>query len=184
MKTILCLLIMSASLRAETKVLLFSGSTREGSYNQKLIMQAEKMARAQGAQTTLISLKDFEMPFYNGDLEEKTGMPENAKRLGQLMAEHDVIVIATPEYNGSIPGLLKNAIDWMSRDAKRAMFKGKKFSLMSAAGSAYGGKNAMKHLADILGQLGGVVEIKASVPRAYEAFNEKGELKDISLLAK
>jgi chromate reductase len=93
------------------KFLIFAGSARKASTNKQLAALAAGTAKAAGADVTLIDLKDFEMPLYDGDLEAGAGLPDNAKRLKQLFVEHEGIFIASPEYNSSISPLLKNALD-------------------------------------------------------------------------
>jgi len=83
--------------------------------NKKLAQLAAKMAKKDGIEKTFIDLKDYEMPLYNGNLEDKNGLPENAIKIKQLFIESDGIFIASPEYNGSFSALLKNTLDWISR---------------------------------------------------------------------
>lgn len=168
-------------LTAEIKVLAFAGSTREGSYNKQLVAEAANIARGLGATVTLIDLKDFSMPIYDADLEKKDGMPNYAKRFRRLMIESNAIIIATPEYNGSIPSLLKNALDWASRtedgQGSREAFKGKKFAIMSASPGGGGGVRALIHLRSIIDAIGGdVVSKQLAVSSVQDAFNEKGNL--------
>src|SRR5689334_4690376 len=94
---------------AELKVLAFAGSTRADSYNKKLVREAAEKAREMGALVTVIDLKDYPMPLYDADLESKNGMPENVKKLRQIMMAHDAMIIASPEYNASMSAVLKNA---------------------------------------------------------------------------
>ncbi|MFI5333782.1 MAG: NADPH-dependent FMN reductase, partial [Chlamydiales bacterium] len=180
--------ILIAPLCAEVKVLALAGSSREGSYNKLLVKEAGELARQLGAQVTLIDLKDFPMPFYDADLEEKEGMPSNAKRLKQLMVNSDVIMIASPEYNATVSAILKNSLDWASRsenEASRSAFKGKKFALMSASPSKKGGARGLVDLQAIIEDVGGeVVKLKTMVPVAYEAFDAQGKLKDQNLRKK
>lgn len=169
------------SLSAETKVLALAGSTRDDSLNKKLMFEAAQAARQLGGKVTVIDLSDYPMPFYDADLEAREGMPFNAKRFRRYLMESDAIIIATPEYNGSIPAVLKNAIDWASRseDGQPSFeaFKGKRFALLSASPGRGGGVRAVKHLKDILEGVGGVVVVdQVSVPNAHAAFNEKGAL--------
>jgi chromate reductase len=114
---------------AETKVLAFSGSSRAISINKMLLAEASSLARQMGASVTVIDLKEYPMALYEGDLEVAKGMPSHAKKLRQLMIQSQVILIASPEHNGSIPALLKNALDWASRSEEggpaREAFKGK-----------------------------------------------------------
>src|SRR4051812_33174915 len=111
------------------KILAFAGSTREGSYNKKLVKVAAAAATAAGAQVTLVDLRDFPMPLYDGDLETKEGLPSNARKLKELFISHDGFLISCPEYNSSISGVLKNTIDWISRpqpnEPSLAAFAGK-----------------------------------------------------------
>lgn len=182
---ILCL-ACSATLSAEVKVLAFSGSTRKDSFNKKLLGEAVNIAREMGDKVKVIDLKDYSMPFYDGDLEEKQGMPSKAKQLRQLMIQSQVILIASPEYNGSLPALLKNAIDWASRSeeggSSRDAFKGKKFAIMSASPGPTGGARGLAHLRAIIEDVGGtVIPQQVVVPDAYNAFDEQGHLKDPKL---
>src|SRR5262249_13673112 len=126
--------VLTAHLNAETNVLAFSGSTRHDSVNKKLINEAANIAREQGANVVLIDLKEYHIPLYDGDLEDAEGMPENARYLRQLMLQSDAILIASPNYNHSIPAVLKNVLDWISRsenaERSREAFEGKKFAIM------------------------------------------------------
>lgn len=180
---VMCL-AASSSLMAETKILAFSGSTREGSTNKKLICEAASIARQMGATVTVIDLRDFSMPLYDGDLEEREGMPTNAKRLRNLMIESNAIMIASPEYNGSVSAVLKNALDWASRSedagSSRSAFKGKKFAIMSATPGNGGGVRGLGHLRSIIENIGGqVIPQQVSITNSYEAFNEQGILKSV-----
>jgi chromate reductase len=181
--TLMCMssILSAGELSAEPKVLAFSGSSRGNSYNQMLMNAANKMAKEMGAKVTVIDLKDYPMPFYDADLETNEGMPEKAKLFRNLIAEHDALIIACPEYNRSIPAVLKNALDWASRNdqgqPERNVFNGKKVAIMSTSPGQGGGKRALAHLRDIL------IELKADVvgpqvyaPNAPVAFDSKGEL--------
>src|SRR5689334_22796808 len=94
------------------KILAFAGSTRTDSYNKKLIKVAIKGAEAAGAQVTYLDLRDLNLPLYDGDLEASEGLPAGARKLKDLLLANDGIMISSPEYNSSISGVLKNAIDW------------------------------------------------------------------------
>jgi chromate reductase, NAD(P)H dehydrogenase (quinone) len=186
---LLACLALAAPLAADKKVLAISGSTRDGSYNSKLAQEASAIARKMGATVTLINLKDYPLPFYDADLEMQSGLPSNAKRLRELMINSDAILIASPEYNASLPAVLKNAIDWTTRDEKgqpsRDAFKGKKFALLSTSPGPGGGSRGLSHLRDIIQAVGGeVVQTQAIVPNAMTAFDEKGELKSTELKQK
>lgn len=182
---ILCI-AFSTHLSAEIKMLAFSGSNREGSFNKKLVTEAANIAKQMGINVTTINFKDYTIPFYDADLETKEGMPEKVKNLRQLMIQNDVILIASPEYNGSVTALLKNAIDWISRSEEgkpsREAFKGKKFILMSVSPGPGGGVRGLTHLRTIIENIGGtVVSEQLVIPNAYSVFDEQGGLKDPKL---
>jgi NAD(P)H-dependent FMN reductase len=143
------------------RILAFAGSTRRESFNKKVVSIAVKGARDAGAEVTLIDLKDFSLPLFDQDLEAEQGMPENGKKLKKLFIDHDGLLIASPEYNSSITGVLKNAIDWVSRPApgepSLVAFRGKVATLMSASPGALGGLRALVHVRSILGNLGVIV---------------------------
>lgn len=167
------------TLQAEIKVLALSGSTRKESYNKKLVSEAAAVAKQMGAQVTVIDLKDYASPFYDEDLETQEGMPSKAQQLRQLMVQNQIILIASPEYNGSLSAVLKNAIDWASRGEKggpsREAFKGKTFVLMSTSPGPSGGSNGLKELRKVLENVGGsVMTPQVVVPDASHAFNEQG----------
>ena len=112
------------------KLLAFAGSSREESFNKKLVRIAAAGARQAGAEVTLVDLGDFPMPIFNQDLESARGMPEKAGEFKELMVAHDGFLVASPEYNSSYSPLLKNAIDWASRseaesEAPLSAFRGK-----------------------------------------------------------
>lgn len=178
MKKFLIFFLFTLPLMAEMKVLVFAGSLRADSYNKKLAKEAAETIRKFGYDVTYIDLKDYPLPFYDADVESQ-GMPKNAKKLQDLMVASDWIVIASPEYNGSISGVLKNAIDWTSRSVDGSFtqeaFEGKHFMLMSASPGQRGGAHALVHLREIIEQLGGEVSEKPfSVPVAHAAFTKEG----------
>lgn len=165
------------------KILAFAGSTRIESFNKKLVKIAAVGARAAGAEVTLIDLRDFPMPLYDGDLEAQEGLPENAKKLKALFLSHDGLLLACPEYNSSITGVLKNAIDWVSRpapgEAPLACFTGKVAVLMSASPGALGGLRGLVHVRAILGNIQVLVlPDQMAVPKAGDAFTADGNLKE------
>ncbi len=175
------LLMSSSEAFAESKVLAFSGSTRQESVNKKLVEEAAGMAREMGAKVTVIDLKDYAMPFYDGDIEANQGMPEGAKALRKLMLESDLVLIASPEYNHSVSGVLKNALDWLSRNEEgkpsKDAFKGKRFALMSASPGKGGGARHLAHLKEIIEDVGGtVLSTQVSIPNAFSAFDAHGHL--------
>ena len=97
------------------KLLAFSGSTRRDSFNKKILKIAVSAAETKGAEITLLDLKDYPLPFYDGDLEQEKGLPENAIKLKEIIKKQDGFLIASPEYNSAFSGILKNTIDWASR---------------------------------------------------------------------
>src|SRR5687767_4450558 len=98
-----------------TKVLVFAASLRTESLNRKLAALAARVAAQNGATVDLVSMRDFDVPSYDGDLEVAEGVPSGAKELQRRLTENDAFIIASPEYNASMPGVLKNLIDWTSR---------------------------------------------------------------------
>lgn len=164
------------------KILAFAGSTRSDSWNKKLIKVAAEGARAAGAEVTLIDLRDFPLPLFDQDL-EAAGFPEVARKLKQLFLQHQGLLISSPEYNSSISGVLKNAIDWVSRpepgEASLACFTDKVAGLVSASIGALGGLRGLVHLRAILGNIKVLVlPDQVAVSKAQEAFNPDGSLKD------
>ena len=169
----------------KVRILAFAGSTRRDSWNKKLIRVAVRGAEAAGAEVALVDLADYSMPLYDGDLENKQGIPDNGTKLKRLMLDHQGLLLACPEYNSSISGVLKNTIDWASRQADGeeplACFRGKVVSLMSASPGALGGLRGLVHVRAILGNLGCVVlPEQVAVMSAHQAFDDGGDLKDES----
>ncbi|MCB1531975.1 MAG: NAD(P)H-dependent oxidoreductase [Alphaproteobacteria bacterium] len=166
------------------KLLFLAGSARKESVNKKLAKLAAEMAEKAGADVTFIDLKDYDMPIYDGDLEDAEGLPENAKKLKALFIENDGFFIACPEYNSSITPLLKNTIDWISRkesDEEPALiaFKGKVAALAAATPGTMSGLRVMPIVRSLLGNIGvHVIPDQVGVSDAYNAFNEDGRLKD------
>jgi chromate reductase, NAD(P)H dehydrogenase (quinone) len=163
------------------KVLVFAGSTRKGSLHRKLAVAAAADLRARGLDVTMADLRDYPMPLYDGDLETESGVPENARAFRNLLEQHDVFVIASPEYNGSFPALLKNVIDWTSRpvpgERPAGVFRGKKAALLSASPGPGGGNRGLRHLRELLQMIGvDVLLADVTVPRALSAFDEEGFL--------
>ncbi len=160
------------------KILSFAGSTRTDSFNKRLVKLAAEAARLAGAEVTQIDLRDMPMPLYDGDLEKAQGLPPDAKRFKQLMIEHDGLLISAPEYNSSISGVLKNAIDWASRpepnEPPLVAFTGKVAALMSASPGALGGLRGLVTVRSILSNINVLVlPHQVAVAKAHEAFNRK-----------
>lgn len=159
------------------RILSFAGSLRAGSFNRKLLSQAVETLRGR-AEIDLLDLREVAMPLYNGDLEARDGLPEGARRLKERIAAADALLIATPEYNNSVPGTLKNAIDWASRPPDNP-FKGKVVMLMGASPGQFGAVRGVLAVRLILTALFAIVIPQmVLVPRADQAFDEAGGLKD------
>src|SRR3954468_23929031 len=168
---------------AAPKILVFAGSTRKDSFNKKLAKIAADDARAAGAEVTYIDLRDIPMPLYDGDLEASEGIPPNGRQLKELMLSHDAFLIASPEYNSSITGVLKNAIDWASRQSANEkpleVFTGKVVGLCSSSPGGLGGLRGLVTVRSILTNIGSIViPTQVAVAHANEAFDETGQLKD------
>jgi chromate reductase, NAD(P)H dehydrogenase (quinone) len=131
-----------------------------------------------------IRLRDFQLPIYDGDMEAAHGLPQQALELKELLAQHHALLIATPEYNGGYSGLLKNALDWMSRPTQGGPsglqgFSGMFAALVSASPEALGGLRSQIVLQMTLSKLGlSVIPDAFALSRAHEAFDERGQLKD------
>ncbi|MFT5084666.1 MAG: chromate reductase [Lentisphaeria bacterium] len=164
------------------KIIAFSGSAREASYNQKLVTVAAGAARSGGADVTLISLADLPMPLFSEDLERSEGMPENARKFKTLLTESDGFLIASPEYNSAFSPLLKNALDWASRaipDQPMQTYGKKVAAIMSASPGALGGMRGLVFVRMLLNNLGVmVIPEQVTVPLAHKAFAEDGSIID------
>lgn len=168
------------------RIIAFAGSTRTGSYNKNILKTAVFGAREAGAEVSVIDLKDYPMPLYDGDLEEKEGIPENGKKLKELFNTHHALLLALPEYNSSMTGVFKNTIDWVSRTEKGEIplqcFVGKVAGLISASIGGYGGMRGLVHARAMLENINVLVmPDQVCVSRATEAFDEYGNLKDEKL---
>ena len=167
------------------KILVFAGSIRTGSFNARLAALAAKELALACAAVTRISLEDYSLPLYDGDDEARTGAPANAGKLKELMAAHQGVFIASPEYNASVTPLLKNTIDWISRVRARdepplAVFRGRAFAIGGASNSPYGALRSLMALRQVL-ELGCgalVIPEQITVFHAGEAFDEMDNLKD------
>lgn len=166
------------------RILVFPGSNRSGSLNARLAGTIVKALSRLECEVTRISLRDYDLPVFDADLEAERGAPENALKLARLFHEHDAVVLVSPEYNTSLPPLVKNTIDWISRvraDARGELqpYRGKVFAISAASPGTYGGIRCLITLRTILSTLGAlVVSEQVSVSRAAGAFDEMDELKD------
>ncbi len=166
-----------------TKVLAFAGSTREGSYNKRLLTIVIEGAKTAGAEVTRIDLRDYPMPLYDADLEAREGIPEHAVRFRAQLRDHQGLLIASPEYNGSISGVLKNAIDWASRktvqEPELACFREKVGAVVSTSPGPLGGARGLIVLRTLLLHLQVMLVPQTfSLPSAATAFAEGGRIAD------
>jgi chromate reductase, NAD(P)H dehydrogenase (quinone) len=166
------------------KILVFGGSLRRDSFNQKLAVIVAQGAREAGAEVTLIALRDFPLPVFDQDVEDAGGKPEAAVRLKAIFREHHGLIIASPEYNSTVTAALKNVIDWVSRadsddEPMLSALGGKTAVLCAASPGALGGLRGLVHLRSILGNLGiTVLPDQLTLNKAHEAFREDGSLID------
>jgi chromate reductase len=160
------------------KLLVFAGSLRKDSYNKKNARLASKYAAEFGAQVEYIDLKDYLVPVYDGDVEVEHGIPEHVKALGQKIREADALIISTPEYNGGIPGILKNIIDWLSRE-KPVSLTDKNLLLLGVSTGPMSAVRSLWHSRQPFEVLNVYVYPKMlGLGMAAEAFDEQGNLKD------
>jgi chromate reductase len=157
------------------KVLGISGSLRKGSFNTALLRAAQELA-PNGMEITIFDLADI--PLYNGDV-EAAGDPEPVAALKSAIRNADAVLFATPEYNYSISGVLKNAIDWASRDRSAGSLQGKPVAMIGAGGMA-GTARAQLHLQNVLSEAGALVMAKPGVLVTFpwQKFDEVGRLID------
>lgn len=167
-----------------TKIAVIVGSLRDGSYNRLLGDLAATQLEGQGADVTRVDLAAYDLPIYSDAL-EKNAFPAGALALKQVMTAQDGLLFVSPEYNGSIPSLLKNAIDWASRPTgdeglvALTAYRGKAAAIMSASLSPFGGLRGLTHLRQILTTIQMlVIPDQVVVPAAHAAFDEAGQLKE------
>ena len=166
------------------KILVIPGSVRSGSLNAKLAAVAAHALAKEGAEVTRISLSDFPLPIYDGDLQAKSGVPKHAVNLKRMMAAHHGVLIVTPEYNSSVPALVKNTIDWVSRvqdahETRGQVFRERVFAIASASGGRLGGARALAALRLILSACQAqVIPNQLALPFAEQAYDEMERLKN------
>lgn len=164
------------------RFLVFSASMRSDSLNSKLAMLAAEYIRSTGAEVDLATMQEFDCPSYNGDDETQGGSPAGAAELNQRIINSDAIIISSPEYNGSMPGVIKNAIDWVSRFRPQP-FNEKQILLMSASPSMVGGNRGVLALRIPLEHLGARVFPKMfSLAMAHKAFTPDDKIADATLV--
>lgn len=164
-----------------TRIVTFAGSIRTGSYSAALSALAAKEIALLEAEPVHLSLADYPLPIYDGDLEAREGVPENARRFHAQLAGADGVFIVTPEYNAGLPPLLKNAIDWVSRVRGEAdAFGGPVWAIGSTSPGGLGGYRASMMLRQslALGLNCLVLGEQVMVAGASQAFDEAGNFKD------
>jgi chromate reductase len=158
------------------KILVIPGSLRTGSLNAKLAAVAAHQFAQAGAEVTRLSLADFPLPIYDGDLQTKSGVPKHAVDLKRMIGAHHGVLIVTPEYNSSVPPLLKNAIDWVSRvqDAHES----RAFAVAGASGGRLGGARALAALRLILSACQAlVIPAQLALAFANDAYDDRDSLR-------
>ena len=167
------------------RLLFLAGSAREGSYNKKLARLAQHIATANGIEGVFVDLKDYPMPLYHGDLEANEGPPQKAAEFKALLSEYQGVFIASPEYNSSVTPLLKNTLDWVTRVRAKGetgleVYKTRVFAISEASPGYYGAMRSLLALRQILvvGVGATVIPQQLALPRAGDAFEEDGSLKD------
>jgi chromate reductase, NAD(P)H dehydrogenase (quinone) len=158
------------------RILALAGSLRQGSYNRGLLRAAEELA------PDWIKVQFFDigtLPFFNEDLETPTD-PEVVRQFKEAISRANAILIATPEYNGAVPGVLANAIDWASRPTGRSVLRNKPVAVMGAVLGKSGSANAQAALRGVLSRVGAVVvpDPQVLVPHASKLFDEQVNLRD------
>ena len=163
--------------------LTLSGSIRKGSYNRMLQGHMDRKLAEAGVSVTSIDLADFTMPIFNEDLEADS-TPEAARQLAELWRSHDIVFIATPEYNGGLPPLLVNALAWLSRQ-KPSPFRHPVIGIGGVSSGKYGTIWALSHLRDSLSKVGGlVVPGLLGIGPDEQAFDDKGDFVEPAIIRK
>ena len=165
------------------KILVIPGSLRTGSLNARLAAAAALEFAQAGAEVTRISLGDFPLPIYDGDLQTKSGVPKNAVNLKRMMSAHHGVLIVTPEYNSSVPPLVKNTIDWVTRvqdphETRGQVFRERAFAIAAASESRLGGTRSLAALRLILSSCHAmVIPNQLALSFAGEAYDDMDRLK-------
>lgn len=158
------------------KLLAFAASLRAGSLNRRLLRVAVSIARDHGAEVLEADFHDFACPYFDGDHQDRLGIPEGANRLSEALQQADGLLLASPEYNFSLPGTLKNSIDWTSR-IRPIPFRGKTGLLLAASNGPFGGIRGLWQLRIPLEGLGvAVYPDMYALPSGNEAFTAEGGL--------
>lgn len=169
---------MATEQRYSVRLLVFGASMREGSLNDRLASLAAAVAQEKGAEVERATMSDFECPPYDLDTELSTGIPAGAQALRDKLLASDGFIVASPEYNASMPGVLKNTIDWVSRFRPQP-FNGKQAYLIAASPSMTGGKVGLWALRQPLEHLGTrVYPDMFALAQAHHAFDSAGRIAD------
>lgn len=167
----------SNRIASQIKVLGISGSLRPGSYTRKAVRIALEGAREAGAETLLLDLREYDLPFSSGNPRERN-YPEDVYRLREEIRNADGVILGSPEYHGGMSGVLKNALDLMGFKE----FEGKLIGLVGVSGGVMGASNALVSLRNVGRALHAwVIPEQVSIPRAWQKFNQDGSLKDEGL---
>ena len=166
-----------------TSILIFAGSARRGAFSKQFAAAATTLVEENGGKPTLVDLADFDVPLYDADLEDRSGIPRPVIDFRRLVASHDGMVIASPEYNGFVTPLLLNILCWASRpspgDDFGTVFDGRPVALMASSPGRLGGVRVIPRLRDVVTELGMVpVPGFVTVPEAGSAFTDYGRLVD------
>ncbi len=163
-------------------ILGLAGSLRKASFNSGLLRAAREVA-PQGVAIEIGSIRD--VPLYDGDHESEYGLPASVTRLQEQLHAADGLLMVTPEYNNGVPGVFKNAIDWMSRGPGLHFFKGKPVAVIGASPGGFGTVMAQAHWSPVLRtlEMRPWWEGRLLVSRAGAAFDAQGELTDASVRA-
>lgn len=164
--------------RKPFKILAIAGSLRKDSYNRGLLRAAAALA-PDGVEMQFFDIG--KLPFFNEDLEQP-GDPEPVRQFKEAIATSNAVLIATPEYNGAVPGVLANAIDWASRPSGHSVLRNKPVSVMGAVLGKSGSANAQASLRGVLSRIGAIVipDPQVLVPQASRLFDEQVDLRDES----
>lgn len=162
---------------SDISIAILPGSSREASVNRKLANAFALALRAKGASASVIEPADYPMPIYNGDEEENSGLPVETVRLAAELARHQAVILVSPEYNASTSPLLKNIIDWLSRDKENNPYQGRIFALAAASPGGLGGIRCLSHLRDMMVSIGAdTLTAQLAVGGAFQAFDDDGNL--------
>ena len=165
------------------KILVIPGSLRTGSLNARLAAAAVYQFAQAGAEVTRLSLGDFPLPIYDGDLQTKSGVPKNAINLKRMIGAHQGVLIVTPEYNSSVPPLVKNTIDWVTRvqdahETRGQVFRERAFAIAAASPGRLGGARCLAALRLILSACHAtVIPNQLALSFAGEAYDDMDRLK-------